>query len=455
MIELKLRRTWHEISEYLASNYPNPLRIAKLVNRVRPCCWTFRFTFDGTGRITVAIDCNLAVSDNDSLALLDGSLEEVLFADTLYLRQAGKCLTADASKLLMDSPHSNLMTFQNSDRKADSLISLKGFWQSGSAPPEIQQSHAVRSYFMENTWLGSSDFENSKYWVHWILFGEDELIRPGNRYRTKLQSTDSFTAQENLYNANEDLIGQASFQTSPSLEDNEIYTTCGPLGPKPKNWLTSSREDPRWIVEIGSQTLNQAVVQGEPTVRLISELVDSIKVAHVSVADSDCFQVYKKKIKRREHTKAANRLKQRQMRVQTADKVIFQGKPVMLVPANENEVLVLLCKLEALHALPFHEFLLWEYTSRVGIDAIASYQMEETGLEVLFSPIEVEYHFENFFDHKHPHSQLTLMVCWDFRDGEAPLELYQRSKYLFEYRNDESFIVLILSHIPDLQIERS
>ena len=78
MIELKLRRTWHEISEYLASNYPNPLRIAKLVNRVRPCCWTFRFTFDGTGRITVAIDCNLAVSDNDALALLDGSLEEVL-----------------------------------------------------------------------------------------------------------------------------------------------------------------------------------------------------------------------------------------------------------------------------------------------------------------------------------------------------------------------------------------
>ena len=38
--------------------------------------------------------------------------------------------------------------------------------------------------------------------------------------------------------------------------------------------------------------------------------------------------------------------------------------------------LLLLCKLEALRALPFHEFVLWEYTARVGIDAIASYQIE-------------------------------------------------------------------------------
>ena len=454
MIDLNLRRTWYEISEHLNSN-PHPLRIAGLVNRVSPRCWTFRFTFDSTSRISVEIDCAPTASDHDARALLDGLLEEALFADALYLRQAGKYLTEDISRLLRDSPSSNLITLRNSDRKADFLLALKGFCQSDYAPPEIQRSLAIRSYFLENTWLGSPDFADSEHCIRWIVFGTEELIRPGDRYETKLGSTDIFTIQANLYNTNGGHIGQASFHTSPSLEDDEIYTMFGPLVPKPKDWLNRSREDPRWIVEIGSQILTQNVVEGKPTTRLINELVGSIEKARASVADSDCFQDYKQNIQRKQQAKAANRLKERQKRAQTADKVVFKDKPVMLVPSNENEVIVLLCKLEALHALPFHEFLLWEYTSRVGIDAIASYQIRETDVPSVFSAIEVEYHFENFSDHGHPHNQVDLVICWDFRDGEAPTELRQHSECLFEYRNSESFFLVVLSHIPNLQVKRS
>ena len=49
MIPLNLRRTWSEIADYLSNN-PNPLRITDSFNRVPPCSWTFRFTFDGTGK---------------------------------------------------------------------------------------------------------------------------------------------------------------------------------------------------------------------------------------------------------------------------------------------------------------------------------------------------------------------------------------------------------------------
>ena len=453
MSDLKLRRTWYEISEYLNSK-PHPLRIAELVNRIPPRCWTFRFSFDSTGRISVEIDCDPTVSDNDALSLLDGSLEEALFADTLYLRQAGKYLTEDTSRLLKDPPSSNLITLRKLDRRADFLLALKSFWQSDSAPSEIQQSLAIRSYFFENTWLGSPDFTDSEHSIRWIVFGTKELIRPESRYKTKLGSIDNFTTQADLYNTNGDHIGQASFQTSPILKDNEIYTTFGPLVPKSKNWLTRSHEDPCWIVEVGSEKLNQAVVQGKPTIRLINELIDSVEMARTSVTESDRFQGYKQNIQRKQQTRAANRLKKRQERAQIADKVIFKGKPVMLAPSNENEVLILLCKLEALHALPFHEFLLWEYTSRVGIDAIASYQIRETDVQALFSAVEVEYHFENFFDHEHPHNQVDLVICWDFRDGEAPVELRRYSECLFEYRNNESFFVVVLSHIPNLQVNR-
>ncbi len=453
MIELSLRRTWDEICQYLNSNSSNPLRIAELVNRFPPCCWTFKFTFDGTNRITVGIDCDFAVSDTDAQAILDGLLAEVLFADALYLRQAGKYFTEDTSKILKNPPSSNLITLQNIDKKADFLLVLKGFWQSDSTPPDIQRNSAVRSYFLEHTWLGAPDFMDSEYYIRWIVFGEEELICPGNRYKAKLGSTDSFTTQETLYNANGDHIGQVSFQTSPLLETDGIYTIFGPLVPKPQNRLTRRSEAARWIIEIGSPILTQAVSQGKPPTSLIDELVDAVENARCSITDSDSFQVYQKKIQHKRQAVAAKGLKERQERVQKANRVFFRGKPVMLVPENENEVLVLLCKLEALHALPFYEFILWEYTARTGIDAIASYQIEATSVPVLFATVEMEYHFENFLDHKHPHNQVNLVICWDFRGGKVPAELRQHSECLFEYRNDDSFTILILSKIPDLQLK--
>ena len=208
---------------------------------------------------------------------------------------------------------------------------------------------------------------------------------------------------------------------------------------------------------MGSQELWQAIIQRRPTRKLINELVTSVNSALVGVIDTASFHDYKRDLQTKQQTTAATRLKQRQRRAQSAARVIFEGEPLMLVPENENEVLALLCKLESRRALPFHEFLLWEYTARVGIDAIGTYQIRETDVPAQFASIEVEHYFENFFDHEHPHSQVNLVICWDFRDGEAPAKLRQHrgSEYLFEYQNDHSFTVVVLSNIPDLQIKRS
>ena len=115
---------------------------------------------------------------------------------------------------------------------------------------------------------------------------------------------------------------------------------------------------------------------------MIDELVDSVEIARISITESNSFQAYKQKIQWKQQTKSSNNLKTRQERVRTGNRVLFKGEPLMLVPSNENEVLVLLAKLEALNALPFHEFLLWEYTPRAGIDAIASYQLKEVDAQI-------------------------------------------------------------------------
>ena len=71
----------------------------------------------------------------------------------------------------------------------------------------------------------------------------------------------------------------------------------------------------------------------------------------------------------------------------------------------------------------------------------------------MFVPIELEYHFENFDDHGHPYHQVNLVTCWDFRNNETTAKLHKHNEWLYEYRDDASFFIVVLSRIPNLQIE--
>ena len=455
MIKLNLRRTWTEISEYLSST-PYPLRLVELINRVPPCSWTFKFTFDGSGQITVKINCDRNVSDDNVLALLDGTLEEILFADVIYLYQTGKYITADTARILENPSPSNIINFQIANLDSDFLLTLKGFWRSNFIPSEIQKESIVRSYFLENTWLGSHDFAESDHYIRWIVFASEYLICPGDRYENKLNTTDIFTTKTNLYNQSGEPIGYASFHISPLLKNDEVYTTFGPLIPKPENWQTRKRQEPKWIIEIGSEKLKQTGIQGESTTKIFNELVDSVRKARISVVESADFQDYVQRIQWKRQTESAESLNERQEKTRTRKRVIFNDKPLMLVPSNENEVLILLSKLEAIDALPFYKFILWEHTSKEGIDAIVSYQLNETDVQSVFVAAEIEHHFENFFTHGHPPNQVDLVICWDLLENKnLPGKLEPQSKWLFQFRhqNDESFYVVVLSDIPNLQFK--
>ena len=453
MTQLNLQHTCSEIFTYLGVS-PNPLRITELINRVQPSCWTFRFAFNCTGQTILQIACDHAISDNDAFTLIDGSLKEVFFADSLSLHQTENSLTVNISKLFKNLPSSNQITLHNNLLKGtDSLLTLNGFGRSCTTPKELQKISTVRSYFSENTWLGAPDFADSAYYIRWMVFAKEYVIRPQNRYINKLGSTDYFTTQTNLYNTDGVHIGHASFYTTPLLKNNELYTMFGPVHPRRENWLIKKNKDPYWIVEIGSETLKRTTIRGGHKRKLIDELVDSVENARISITESTLFQDYKERIQWKQQTKSSRNLKIRQERARVGNRVLFKGKPLMLVPSNENEVLVLLAKLEALNALPFHEFLLWEYTPRAGIDAIASYQIREVDVQSMFVPIELEYHFENFDDHGHPHHQVNLVTCWDFRDNETAAKLHKHNEWLYEYRGDASFFIVVLSRIRHLQIE--
>ena len=453
MITRNLRRTWYDISDYCSGN-PNPLRIAEIINRVSPRSWTFRFTFDGTGLTTVRIDCQPRVSDEEAVSLLDGSLQELFHTDTVHLRQADTYASADVGALLDSPDPSNRIMFGGSSRPARSLLALEGFWRSHVALLDIQSGSMARRYFTENTWLGSPRFGTSQHTVRWKVFGTELFIGPANRYKNRLGPAPTFEAKTGLYNKANQHIGEATFRTGPLVQDNGVYTVFGPLDAG----LTTLPQRHRWIVEVRAQILEQAVARGHATAALVKELTDSLEGAVSSVTNSTQFRGYEKQLQQKRDVEAANRLRERQERTKTGRSVVVDGVRLMGIPSNENEVIVLLSKLDALRALPFYEFALLEYTAKLGIDAIGSYRIRETDVPTQLAAIELEYHYENFFDHEHPHNQVNLVVCWDFRDGERPRGLRRREGWdegLFEYRNNESFIVLALSRIARVTIKEA
>jgi len=103
--------------------------------------------------------------------------------------------------------------------------------------------------------------------------------------------------------------------------------------------------------------------------------------------------------------------------------VVFQssdaGKPIVLSrePENENDVLCILWKLEALGVLPFKEFQTLGHAG-TGPDLIVHFQEDAQSNPDRYTSIEIESRFYNYKVHGHKPSQYPRVVCWEI--GKTP-----------------------------------
>jgi len=103
--------------------------------------------------------------------------------------------------------------------------------------------------------------------------------------------------------------------------------------------------------------------------------------------------------------------------------VVFQssdaGKPIVLSrePENENDVLCILWKLEALGVLPFKEFQTLGHAG-TGPDLIVHFQEDAQSNPDRYTSIEIESKFYNYKVHGHKPSQYPRVVCWEI--GKTP-----------------------------------
>lgn len=103
--------------------------------------------------------------------------------------------------------------------------------------------------------------------------------------------------------------------------------------------------------------------------------------------------------------------------------VIYQPpektKPMILSrePENENDVLCILWKLEALNALPFKKFQTLGHAGS-GPDLIVHFQEDAQSTPERYTSVEIENKFYNYKIHGHKPSQYPRVICWEI--GKTP-----------------------------------
>lgn len=159
-----------------------------------------------------------------------------------------------------------------------------------------------------------------------------------------------------------------------------------------------------------------------------------------------------------EHNKrelALQKLEARRRELQSCRFAHYQRRLVYREPTNENQLVSLFLKLESLGALPF-KCRVVEYTPKTGIDAIGHFQLEPGGVTELFGPIEFEFRFGSFIDHRHPVQQTKLVVCWSTDDQHGRKLVRSAKPWLSFYTAEGCRVPVIeVANLPGLSLENS
>lgn len=106
-------------------------------------------------------------------------------------------------------------------------------------------------------------------------------------------------------------------------------------------------------------------------------------------------------------------------------------EPLVLLrePRNEQEVNILIWKLEALDALPFQMFKTLAYIGAAkGPDILVNFQEDKGDEPQLATVVEVENNFYNYAAHGHAPAQYPKVICWDIPSQGRKIKLNKSPK---------------------------
>src|SRR5207247_2363935 len=137
------------------------------------------------------------------------------------------------------------------------------------------------------------------------------------------------------------------------------------------------------------------------------------------VAESDEYRSFVAYTKREKEIRGAETLDARKRKLERPEqKWVYYTSPagqcrrIHREPENEHDTLAILWKLEAIGALPFHQFESLEHGGS-GADIVAHFRENPESNPERFVTIEAESMFTNYKLHGHNPSQMPIVVCWD------------------------------------------
>ena len=226
------------------------------------------------------------------------------------------------------------------------------------------------------------------------------------------------------------------------------------LNPSAKNCsLIVECDQIREEMNIGRSAINDSAVK-ETFDRAVSSLLRR-------VAESDEYKSFVTYTKREKEIRGAETLDMRKRKLERPEQrwVYLVGstgerKRLHREPENEHDTLAILWKMEALGALPFHQFESLEHGSS-GADIIAHFRENRESNPERFVTIEAESIFTNYKVHGHNPSQMPIVVCWDIgKSRQVKLKDTNVSWKFIAEVGDVGVRVFAVARMPGIQVRR-
>lgn len=317
----------------------------------------------------------------------------------------GERIEIDVQRFLAGAPEETRLpyTVVDTDRSVSLTVSLHSQGDAWLSPPKIREE------LKKNTWVGAHASASPRK-VDVRCIGIDESIRQPTASKDPVIGVLSVPGGE-LYIRAFAQVADANGGSGRIRHIGDSFTSCtGDLVKVPKG-IAIDVEFDVYAHHSGDPINTTGAQDFELTRTEMSRWIQRL-------IDSNPCQRLCEQVRRTSCERALVDLEHRRQKLKVCNYVYFGRTLVYQQPANENQLVALFLKLEAMKALPFDCSVL-EFTARKGIDAIGHFRLSTSSILEQYAPIEFENEFQSFITHGHPPEHAKLIICWSAEVGRG------------------------------------
>ncbi len=390
-----------------------PLDIFRILNVFQPCDWNVTVSFDSAGpRILFSMDPHV-----DPDAILRTTPIGLFDYHRISIGRGGKVYASTWREQLASAPQTNVLALSevDSDGYPSCFLEISG---RDSIPPELGEFDNLREFLLSNTWFGSKGIPSGRFQFKITTMGHQWQLT--NRWQHADRALAIPTLQIDFPLGSPALGTMFVTRFADETQPRYRLSECGIVSEseiRALGWPVLQPSVPASEIEI---KFPERTLGPDGTPARDSMLLEVLNYGATKVSGLPAdprYLAFDAENKLRSLRKSAQRIDRRKSELRHAQFVYWDGEVVYRCPTNENELVSLHQKLEGMGGVPFARFRSFEYTPKLGIDAIVDFKIDGTEPLKHLATVEFEYRLENYFNHDHPHEQTDLIVCWDGGDN--------------------------------------